>query len=487
MTERYTMGYFKNYDVKEIIYDNSFQRISLCVNNDDGSEFYNNIIMSTRIIDLIDTEKLTRKFKNVLVAEKSDDRAYIITVPGEGVHFENYFSNKNLTMKEQLFLTEDLLFKFQNLEMFEDLIEEAIISKENILVRDNEIEFDNILKFSQGYDISESLLIKSAGDYMHYIYTGRFIDDYNISDKLPPDIMKIIIRCYSNQYRDMEEVIRAFEKSQTYSLVFVPVPNSVFKKESAVEVDEPSKPGPNFENLSKSDDPDDPDENDFEANVEEDVYDEVKKRKFSLNQIAAIILIMIIPVIILIMTSLGRDELEEHTELPEANNEIVINNTNSNNTNSNGENLEETINKFFSQNLLDSTDSEFNAEIDFKKFYDGYSSLVIKNDGSASKKTLFAVVDMSNEELDYMKNRQVGLSMKLTSEKNEVEGSVIVEVIENGKISAYSSDKVLLNSDIWFLNQLTVNLGNTDRILLYFDYDGDSTVWIDGIEIDVLK
>ncbi len=187
------------------------------------------------------------------------------------------------------------------------------------------------------------------------------------------------------------------------------------------------------------------------------------------------------------MTSLGRDELEEHTELPEANNEIVINNANSNNTNSNGENLEETINKFFSQNLLDSTDSEFNAEIDFKKFYDGYSSLVIKNDGSASKKTLFAVVDMSNEELDYMKNRQVGLSMKLTSEKKEVEGSVIVEVIENGKISAYSSDKVLLNSDIWFLNQLTVNLGNTDRILLYFDYDGDSTVWIDGIEIDVLK
>jgi hypothetical protein len=483
MTERYIMGYFKNYDVKEIIYDNSFQRISLCVNNDDGSEFYNNIIMSTRIIDLIDTEKLTRKFKNVLVAEKSDDRAYIITVPGEGLPFENYFSNKNLTMKEQLFLTEDLLLKFQDLETFEDLIEEAIIARENIFVKDNRIEFDNILKFSQGYDISESLLIKSAGDYMHYIYTGRFIDDYNISDKLPPDIMKIIIRCYSNQYRDMDEVIRAFKKSQTYSLVFVPIPNSTFKKESE-KVDENSKSASDFESLSKSETFDD---NDFEVGDKDDVKEEVKKRKFSLNQIAAIILILTIPVIILIMTNLGKEVLEDPTELPAANNEIVINNTNSNNVNSNGENLEETINKFFSQDLLDSTDSKFNAEIDFKKFYDGYSSLVIKNDGNSSKKTLFAVVDISNEELDYMKNRQVGLSMKLTSEKNEVEGSVIVEVIENGKISAYSSDKVLLNSDIWFLNQLTVNLGNTDRILLYFDYDGDSTVWIDGIEIDVLK
>ena len=478
------MGYFKNYDVKEIIYDNSFQRISLCVNNDDGSEFYNNIIMSTRIIDLVDTEKMTRMFKNVIMAEKSDDRAYIITVPGEGIHFEEYFTNKNLTMKEQLLLTENLLYKFQDLETFEDLIEEAIIAKENILVKGNKIEFDNILKFSQGYDISESPLIKLAGDYMHYIYTGRFIDDYNISDKLPPDIMKIIIRCYSNQYRDMGEVIGAFKKSQTYSLVFVPVPDAAFKKDAAVNIDEPSKPGPDYESLLNSDVAEN---NGFIPGDESHEYDEVKKRKFSLNQVAAIILIMTIPIIILIMTNLGKEELEERAELPEANNEIIINNGNSNNASTDGENLEETINKFFSQDLLDSIDSEFNAEIDFKKFYDGYSSLVIKNDGSSSKKTLFAVVEISNEELDYMKNRQVGLSMKLTSEKDEVEGSVIVEVIENGKISAYSSDKVVLNSDIWALNQLTVNLGNTDRILLYFDYDDAAKVWIDGIEIDVLK
>lgn len=477
------MGYFKNYDVKEIIYDNSFQRIALCKNNDDDSEFYNNIIMSARIIDLIDTEKMTRMFKNVLLAEKSDDRAYIITVPGEGIPFEEYFSNKSLTMKEQLLLTENLLLKFQDIETFEDLIEEAIIARDNILVNNNEIEFNNILKFSQGYDISESLLIKSAGDYMHYIYTGRFIDDYNISDKLPPDIMKIIIRCYSNQYRDIDEVIKAFKKSQTYSLVFVPVPPSILKKEPAPNIDEPEKTGPDYKNLLNRDESS---EGEFEAE-DTDIDETVGRRKFSLNQIAAIILIMTIPVIILIMTNLGKEVPEERAELPEANNEIVINNTNSNNAGTDGENLEETINKFFSQDLLDSTDSEYNAEIDFKKFYDGYSSLAIKNDGSSSKKTLFAVVDMSNEDLSYMKNRQVGLSMKLTSEKDEVEGSVIVEVIEKGKISAYSSDKVLLNSDIWSLNQLTVNLGNTDKILLYFDYDGDSTVWIDGIEIDVLK
>ena len=263
----------------------------------------------------------------------------------------------------------------------------------------------------------------------------------------------------------------------------MPVPPSILKKEPAPNIDEPEKTGPDYKNLLNRDESS---EGEFEAE-ETDIDETVGRRKFSLNQIAAIILIMTIPVIILIMTNLGKEVPEERAELPEANNEIVINNTNSNNAGTDGENLEETINKFFSQDLLDSTDSEYNAEIDFKKFYDGYSSLAIKNDGSSSKKTLFAVVDMSNEDLSYMKNRQVGLSMKLTSEKDEVEGSVIVEVIENGKISAYSSDKVLLNSDIWSLNQLTVNLGDTDKILLYFDYNGDSTVWIDGIEIDVLK
>lgn len=474
------MGYFKNYDVKEIIYDNSFQRISLCINNDDGSEFYNNIIVSTRIIELIDSEILSEKFKNILISEKSDDRAYIITIPGEGVPFESYISKKNLTMKEQLFLTENLLEKFQELEIFEDLIGEAIIANDNVLVENNRIEFNNILKFSQGYDIGESLLIRSAGDYIHYIYTGRFISDYNISDKLPPDIMKIIIRCYSNQYKDMDEVIKAFRKSQTYSLVFVPVSQNSFNKVEMEGVDISSRHDSDSENPSKL--------NDING-IDKDIYYETEKKKVSRKQIVAILLILLISVIVFIMTSLGKDTNEENTKLPEANNEIVINNGNSNNTNSNtnGENLEETINKFFSQALLDSTDSEYNAEINFKKFYDGYSSLVIENDGTSSKKTLFAVVDIASEEMDYMKNRTVGVSVKLTSENNDVEGAVIVEVIEAGKISAYKSDKVLLNSDIWFLDQITVNLGDTDKILLYFDYESDSTVWIDGIEVDVLK
>ena len=62
------MDYIENYEVKEVIYENNFQRISLCVNQQDGSEFYNNIIISARIIDLLDMDLLSSKCPNIIGA-----------------------------------------------------------------------------------------------------------------------------------------------------------------------------------------------------------------------------------------------------------------------------------------------------------------------------------------------------------------------------------------------------------------------------------
>jgi hypothetical protein len=86
-----------------------------------------------------------------------------------------------------------------------------------------------------------------------------------------------------------------------------------------------------------------------------------------------------------------------------------------------------------------------------------------------------------------MKNRQVGISLRLTSEVDNITGSVIVEVIENDRIAAFSSEKVTISNNIWLLNQSNINLGNAERIELYFEYSDISPLWIDGIEIDILK
>jgi hypothetical protein len=62
-----------------------------------------------------------------------------------------------------------------------------------------------------------------------------------------------------------------------------------------------------------------------------------------------------------------------------------------------------------------------------------------------------------------------------------------MEVIENDNIVSYSNQKMTLNSTNWKLNLTSLQLGNADRIEMYFEYGSVSSVWIDGIEIDILK
>jgi hypothetical protein len=482
------MDLLKDYEVKEIIYENNFQRISLCINNQNKSEFYNNIILSSRIIELIDTKKLENNFDNVIAVRKDEDRAYIFTQKTNYPTLEDFIKNQALTMKEQLRLTEELLYKFKELESFEDLIQESMVSKENICINDNKIFFNNLLIFSQDYDISESILVKSIGNYIHLIYTGEFIVDYNISDKLPPDIMRLVLRCYSNQYLDIDQIIEAFKKSATYSLVEVinkteSIPEEKTKKIFPLSMNSFAKDSKDVEDktgLSNSEDID----NDNKE------YKETSENKFSINKkTVSIALIIVIPFLILFFSKLmTKDNLDERAGI-EGNNNTTIENPNSgNNSNANNSsNLPETINDFYSKELIETTKSKRNAEIDFTKFYDGYSSLIIDNETGATERTLFAVIDMNSQNFSYMKNRQVGISLRLTSEVDNITGSVIVEVIENDRIAAFSSEKITISNSIWTLNQSNINLGNAERIELYFEYSDISPLWIDGIEIDILK
>jgi len=159
------MGYLNNYDVKEIIFENNLQRITRCMNNENETEFYNNIIMAPRIIELIDSNLLVEQMETILASTKNEDRAYIATSILDSIPLEDYIIQTDLTMSDQLNLTERLLDTFLKLEEYPDLIQESMIQKDNILVADGEIVLRNLLKFSQAYDISESVLVKEVGKF----------------------------------------------------------------------------------------------------------------------------------------------------------------------------------------------------------------------------------------------------------------------------------------------------------------------------------
>jgi hypothetical protein len=462
------MGYLNNYDVKEIIFENNLQRITRCMNNENETEFYNNIIMAPRIIELIDSNLLVEQMETILASTKNEDRAYIATSILDSIPLEDYIIQTDLTMSDQLNLTERLLDTFLKLEEYPDLIQESMIQKDNILVADGEIVLRNLLKFSQAYDISESVLVKEVGNYIHFIYAKSYIDNYEISEKLPPDIKRLVMRCFSNQYMHIGQVCEAFKSSPTYALVAVS--NNSIQSESQFDV---TRLETNEDKESETTEP----------------LEETKMTTSKTLRGVAIALIIAIPLLFLLLTRCdsNADAESDLPNIPPINDEIQYPSNDQTQGEPTSPNLPETINEYYNDELLQKAGSEKVAEIDFSKFYDGYSSLRVDGKVSSGEKTLFAVVDLKSDDFSYLKNRQVGLSMRLTTETEGLSPSVIVEVIENGEISTYSNEKVDLTKNLWTLSQTAIMLGDAERIDVFIVFNEEASVWIDGIEVDILK
>ncbi len=446
---------YENYDVEKIIYESNFQRIQLCKNKD-NELFYNNIIIRERLIDLIDKEFYPNNSDNLIAIEETEDRLYIYSKYSELNKLTEFTKSNELTYRERVEITENLLQKFEELEKYSDIQVASMLKEDNILIDEkNNIVFRNLLIFDQDYDIEESLLLKNTSNYIHYIFAGEFIKEFNISEDVPPDIKKIIIRAGSKEYSSIGELINSFKKSPTYTLI---LPLKKSEKNMKIETED------NEDTLEKIENND-------------------KKNKYLIIIIIAIILI---PLIIMVLFN-NNDETPEanyEQENPENQtpNEQVIpeeNQEEDNNT------MPETILSFYNEETI-KNNSENYAQIDYSKFYDGYYSLKIENTEKENNKYLFAIIDLNDEEYDYLKNREVGISTRFTSDK-AAEGNWIIEVRKNGEISNITNEKTSLNVNAWIIKQRSLTLGDNDEIKLFFQYDEDANVWIDSIEIDVLK
>jgi len=332
---------------------------------------------------------------------------------------------------------------------------ESMMTEDNLLIDErNNVVFKNLLIFDQDYDIEGSILIKNTSNYIHYIFAGEFIKEFNISEDVPPDIKKIIVRASSNEYGSIGELRNSFKKSPTYNLI-IPL---------------------NFSNNMK-----------VEADDNEEISDEIenqdKKKKYLIPIIIAVILI---PLIIMILLNnndetQGVNSQQENPENQTPNEQI----TPEENQDEDNSSMPETILSFYNEETIKENSEDY-AKIDFSTFYDGYYSLKIENTEKENKKYLFAIIDLNDEEYSYLKNREVGISTRYTSDK-AIEGNWIIEVRKNGEISNITNEKTSLNPNTWIIKQRSLTLGDNDEIKLFFQYDENSTVWIDSIEIDVLK
>lgn len=212
-----------NFEVIKSIYENECQRIVECKEIKTGDNYIYNIIYNTRLMKLIDVNTLNSINSNIVKCQKTLDRLYIVTKYHELNNqklLKDYIDSNNLTLKQQFSLTEQLINLFIQIYNTTDLLQYKILSFDNLSVDEENILYVNgYFEFKDEYDLSDNYSYKNIGKMIHYIFSKEEIVDYNISDTIPPDVLKIIVKCLTREYFHPKDTLKELENSPIYGLI----------------------------------------------------------------------------------------------------------------------------------------------------------------------------------------------------------------------------------------------------------------------------
>ncbi len=488
-----------NYKIIRTIYENVFQRVVECKDNETDEVFYSNIITSQKVINLINISELKSLSSNIIEAYNTDDRIYIYTKP-LNLQYKGLKEqlSGNLTLKQQFNLSEKVVLLAQSIFNMTDVVQQKILDLDRIFVdEDNNIYVDLNLIFEHEYDIADNETFKRLGNIVHYVFSGTEIIDYNISDTIPPDVLKIIVRCLTREYIYPKDVLDELVSSPIYAMIFSSdTTDSLRINKSITEQDSLS------DNIYKESAISSIQEDDSVLNIyldrDKDQEKSLKVRNsFSKKEIIRILVSLLIVVLVL---------LTGNKLIKMFNSKEAINNKPNDQT-ENEKPVEQkpvdtetgTENETPASEITDSTEVYFNekllekigysgakAEIDNDIYMEGKNSLLVKNEGDGTVKLLFAAVDFTDEKFSYMLKQQIGIAAKIKSEK-DVKAMVVLEAYKGGTLASNFHTKIDVYDDMWSPLTVPINVTNADSLNIYLEYEGQNKVWIDSVYIDVIK
>ncbi|WP_312699503.1 hypothetical protein [Sedimentibacter sp.] len=494
-----------NYKIIRTIFENVFQRVVECKEDESGDVFYSNIITSRKVINLIDLPELKSLPSNILEAYNTDDRIYIYTYPLNSKYKGlKDGTTANLTLKQQFNLSEKIIMLAQSTFNMTDVVQQKILDLDRIFVDDDHnIYVDLNLVFEQEYDIADNETFKRLGNILHYIFSGTEIVDYNISDSIPPDVLKIIVRCLTKEYVFPKDIFDELKQSPIYGMIFAPV-NVTDINRAAIKEKEAIEKVAETEDIPVEPESDCVQDDDSVLNLylsgdEKQDTPYKNKSKFSKNDIMRFIISMLIVIIVLLIGNKIIKMFNSEETIKGNPNEQTGNEKPGEKDPAKPEDSEDPENETPSSDITDSTEVYFNdkllentgysgskAEIDSNIYLEGKNSLLVKNEGDGKVKSLFAVVDFNDEKFSYLLKQQIGIGAKLKSEK-DVEVSVVLEAYKNGALASNFHTKLKVYDDMWSPLTVPINVSNADYLNIYVEYEGQNKVWIDSVYIDVIK
>jgi len=489
-----------NYKIIRTIFENVFQRVLECRDNDTGDIFYSNIITSRKVINLINLEELRSISSNILECYNTDDRIYIYTKPlkPEYKALREQLTN-DLTLKQQFILSENVINLAQGIFNMTDVVQQKILDIDKLYVgSDNQVYVDCNLIFEQEYDIADNETFKRLGNMIHFIFSGNEIIDYNISDSIAPDILKIIVRCLTKEYMFPNDALQEMKGSPIYSMIFDAVshkekplpediPVKVEKKQSELKQVDRSKTamnGVSEEFYSEEAAPV------FDIFVNDGNPSKSKPKLSNHLSMKEIIRAAVSIIIVVIVLLAGNKLINKFSEVKEVNSPENSPPSGENPGQESGitqdENSDSTE-KYFNEKLISGIGYTGNkAEVDSTIYVEGKNSLLVANEGEDKIKALFAAVDFKDDKFNYMLKKQISIAAKMKAE-SESSVQVVLEAYKGGSLTSNFHTTVKVSSDIWSQFTIPINVTDADTLNVYVEYEGKNKVWVDSVYIDVIK
>ncbi len=207
----------------KLLYENSCQKIVLCRDTRTEESFIHSTIINQKLMKLIDVNFLNSTKSNIVKAYKTSDRLYIITRYFEELNqfkLKEFIDNNKLSLKHQFVIAEQLLRLFLEVYNTTDLFQYKIVNFDNLTIDDElNIYVNGGFEFTDEFDLSDNFTYKSIGNMLHYVLSKKEIVDYNLSDEIHPDLIKIVVKCLTREYFHPKDILKEFIGSSIYNLI----------------------------------------------------------------------------------------------------------------------------------------------------------------------------------------------------------------------------------------------------------------------------
>ncbi|WIV10638.1 hypothetical protein [Proteiniborus sp. MB09-C3] len=462
--------YLKNLEVFDVYCQNDYQEIYACKHKEKNAYYLLNLIKDKELFDGVDFKEFRKCISSIVEIEETDEAILIITEHYSYKSLLEYVEKDDMTLTKQI---NNVTYIMETLLRLKDLPYGFFVSLfncNNILIDNNrEIKLSGILLLNpeiMNASIEEALM--TIANAIHLFFARKEIIDRNISKGIPPDIEKMINKCLSGDYLGIMDLVLDFRSTSIYNLINP-------EKEDVKRVTRMRK------SMSR------------------------KRITYNVRTKGILVALLLIPIIVwgsyslLKHDKIDKDTIIKNTPVDIQDNIDADEESNDEATNFDEDigqvedsylddifNYKEELDKFFNEDKIKQLNEDRIGIIDSSKFHRGEFSIKAHNDKTEKSSYLVGYIDFGDDNFSYVKNRTVNLSLWLNSDVG-TDCSIILKLGSDDKILTQVVKKASVKENTWILHNIEVNTKNGKYIEIYIDIKPNDIIWVDTMDIDVLK